>query len=116
MATSGRTGPLKGTVDLLILRTLELAPLHGVGVSDRIRQTTRGTFALGPGSLFPALHRLEQRGFITGQWQETDEGRRAKFYTLTSAGQRRLKSEQAHWRSVVEAMELVLADTRTGRK
>jgi transcriptional regulator len=103
-----RTGPLKGTVDLLILRTLELEPRHGVGVADRIAQTTGGTFALGPGSLFPALHRLEQRGWIVGEWRETDEGRRAKFYALTPAGRRRLADEKRHWAKIVAAMRQVL--------
>ena len=105
---SRRTGPLKGTVDLLVLRTLELEPRHGVGVADRIARMTDGTFALGPGSLFPALHRLEQRGWIAGEWRETDEGRRARFYALTPAGRRRLAAEKRHWARIVAAMRQVL--------
>ena len=99
---------LRGTVDLLILKTLQLEPRHGVGVADRIEQMTRGEFALGPGSLFPALHRLEQRGWITGEWGATPEGRRAKYYQLTPAGRARLKHEQALWDRIVTAMQYVL--------
>ena len=99
---------LRGTVDLLILKTLQLEPRHGVGVADRIQQMTRGEFALGPGSLFPALHRLEQRGWITGAWGATPEGRRAKYYQLTPAGRARLKHEHALWDRIVTAMQYVL--------
>jgi PadR family transcriptional regulator PadR len=99
---------LRGTVDLLILKTLQLEPRHGVGVADRIQQMTRGEFALGPGSIFPALHRLEQRGWITGEWRATPEGRRAKYYQLTPAGRARLKHEHALWDRIVTAMQYVL--------
>jgi len=99
---------LRGTVDLLILKTLELEPRHGVGVADRIEQTTRGEFALGPGSLFPALHRLEQRGWIKGEWRQTEEGRRAKFYALTATGRTQLKRERQDWARIVAAMHQVL--------
>ena len=75
---------LQGTLDLLILRTLELGPMHGLGVSDRIKQITRGVFVVKPGSLFPALHRLEQSDWIEGQWGESENRRRAKYYSLTS--------------------------------
>jgi transcriptional regulator len=95
-------------VDLLILKTLELEPRHGVGVADRIEQTTRGEFALGPGSLFPALHRLEQRGWIKGEWRQTEEGRRAKFYALTATGRTQLKRERQDWARIVAAMHQVL--------
>lgn len=104
------SGPLKGTVDLLILRTLELEPRHGVGVADRIEQLTRGAFSLGPGSLFPALHRLEARGWIRGEWSRTGDGRRARFYALTPAGRRRLADEKKHWTRIVAAMEQVLGE------
>jgi transcriptional regulator len=98
---------LKGTLDLLVLRTLALQPLHGVGVADRIRQMTGGTFDVGPGSLFPALHRLEQEGFITGEWGESD-GRRTKTYRLTRAGTRQLGVEQRAWARIVLAVGQVL--------
>jgi PadR family transcriptional regulator PadR len=99
---------LRGTVDLLVLKTLQLEPRHGVGVADRIQQMTRGEFALGPGSLFPALHRLEQRGWIRGEWRATPEGRRAKYYELTSAGRSRLRHEHELWNRIVAAMQYVL--------
>jgi transcriptional regulator len=102
------TALLKGTLDLLILKTLELEPRHGVAVADRIEQMTRGTFSVKPGSLFPALHRLEQEGFIDGEWGVTAEGRRAKFYRLTSAGARQLTAEKKQWARIVLAVGQVL--------
>jgi transcriptional regulator len=98
---------LKGTLDLLILRTLALQPLHGVGVADRLRQITGGTFDVGPGSLFPALHRLEQDGFISGEWAVAD-ARRTKTYTLTPSGRRQLGAQTRAWTRIVLAMGLVL--------
>jgi PadR family transcriptional regulator, regulatory protein PadR len=105
---SRSTDLVKGTLDLLVLKTLALEPRHGVGVADRIEQITRGTFQVSPGSLFPALHRLEQDGFITGDWTETPEGRRAKYYRLTAAGRRRLSVEKRNWARVVLAIGQVL--------
>ena len=99
---------LKGTLDLLILKTLQLEPRHGVAVADRIAQITRGTFEVKPGSLFPALHRLERDGYITGTWGETAEGRRAKVYTLSAAGRRRLGVETRNWLRISLAMSQVL--------
>jgi PadR family transcriptional regulator, regulatory protein PadR len=99
---------IKGTLDLLVLRTLELEPLHGVAIADRIRQTTRGAFDVKAGSLFPALHRLEDEGWIVGAWQESAERRRVKSYALTAAGRRKLTTAKAQWRRVVTAMDLVL--------
>ncbi len=99
---------MKGTLDLLVLKTLELEPRHGVGVADRIRQISNGTFVVKPGSLFPALHRLEEEGFIAGEWGETPEGRRAKYYRMTPAGQRQLASEKKNWARVVLAIGLIL--------
>ena len=103
-----RSEMLKGTLDLLILRTLELQPLHGIAVADRIRQVTGGTFAVGPGSLFPALHRLEQEGWIRGEWGVSDQGRRARSYTLTAAGRRQLAAERKQWARIVTAVGQVL--------
>jgi transcriptional regulator len=100
---------LQGTLDLLILRTLELEPLHGVGIADRIEQVTRGVFVVGPGSLFPALHRLSEKGWIEGKWGELESGRRAKFYALTPAGRKQLAQEKRNWEKVVTAMNQVLA-------
>jgi len=99
---------MKGTLDLLVLKTLELEPRHGVGVADRIRQITNGTFVVKAGSLFPALHRLEQEGFIKGEWSETPEGRRAKYYRISAAGQRQLTTEKKNWSRVVVAIGLIL--------
>jgi transcriptional regulator len=101
---------LQGTLDLLILRTLDLRPLHGVGVADRIAQVTGGVFSVGPGSLFPALHRLAERGWIRGEWGELESGRRAKFYELTAAGRTQLAKEKRNWRSISTAVDRVLAE------
>ena len=106
--TGKRATLLQGTLDLLILRTLALEPLHGVGVSDRIRQITRGVFDIGAGSLFPALHRLEDKGWVDGEWGETDAGRRARFYKLTASGRKRLAAETEAWRRLTGAVESVL--------
>jgi PadR family transcriptional regulator len=103
-----RSEMLKGTLDLMILRTLDLQPLHGIAIADRIRQVTRGAFAVGPGSLFPALHRLEQGGWVRGRWGVSDQGRRARSYTLTSAGRRQLVAERREWDRVVAAVAQVL--------
>ena len=103
-----KTDLLRGTLDLLILRTLELEPLHGIGVADRIRQVTKGTFDVQAGSLFPALHRLEQGGWIVGEWSMTDDGRRIKSYTLTSAGRKQLTAEKKQWSRIVTAVGQVL--------
>ena len=101
---------LQGTLDLLILRTLEIEPLHGVGIADRLEQVTKGVFVVGPGSLFPALHRLADRGWIAGQWGELDTGRRAKFYAITPAGRKQVAQEKRNWRRVLTAMNQVLAE------
>ena len=104
----GHTELLKGTLDLLILRTLALEPRHGLGVAERIEQITRGTFRVKPGSLFPALHRLEQDGFIEGTWDRSAQGRRAKYYRLTAAGRRQLTTEKRQWARIVVAVGQVL--------
>jgi transcriptional regulator len=100
---------LQGTLDLLILRTLELYPLHGVGVAERIEQVTGGVFIVGPGSLFPALHRLAENGWVDGQWGQLENGRRAKFYALTTAGRAQLIKEKRYWQKVNTAVNQVLA-------
>lgn len=99
---------VKGTLDLLILRTLELEPRHGVAIADRIADITRGTFRVKAGSLFPALHRLEQDGSIVGEWTTSATGRRTRSYRLTPAGRRQLGAEKRDWARVVEAVNLVL--------
>jgi len=100
---------LQGTLDLLILQALTASPLHGLGVSRRIEQMTRGTFNVGAGSLFPALHRLEERGWLRGTWGESENRRRARYYELTAAGKRRLREETAEWNRIVLAMTRALA-------
>jgi transcriptional regulator len=112
---AGMTKPteiLQGTLDLLVLRTLELAPLHGVGISDRIEQVTRGVFVVGPGSLFPALHRLAEKGWIEGEWGELEPKRRVKVYKLTSSGRTQLSREKGNWKRVFTAVNQVLAEDR----
>ena len=99
---------LKGTLDLLILRILDLRPLHGSAIADRIAQITQGAFQIKAGSLFPALHRLEQEGWIEGTWQESLEGRRVRSYTLTRDGRRKLASEKKTWSRTVQAMTAIL--------
>lgn len=99
---------LKGTLGLLILRTLELEPRHGVAIADRIEQITRGAFTVKAGSLFPALHRLEQEGYIAGEWSVTEAGRRIRSYRLTQAGKQRLALERKQWARIVSAVGLVL--------
>jgi PadR family transcriptional regulator, regulatory protein PadR len=103
-----KTDLLKGTLDLLILRTLVLEPRHGMAIADRIAQITRGTFAVKPGSLFPALHRLEQEGFTRGSWGTSAEGRRTRSYQLTPAGRRQLAVEKRQWARIVLAIAQVL--------
>lgn len=101
---------LQGTLDLLVLRTLQTGPLHGVGVADRIQQVTRGVFVIGPGSLFPALHRLTEKGMIEGRWSESESKRRVKIYTLTASGREQLASEKRTWKKIFTAMNRVLAE------
>lgn len=99
---------LRGTLDLLILRTLALRPMHGTAIADRISQVTRGSLQVKAGSLFPALHRLEQEGSIEGDWQESAEGRRVRSYRLTREGRRQLAAEKRTWTRIVQAMSSLL--------
>src|ERR1700694_3885870 len=95
-----RTNLLQGTLDLLILKALGTGELHGLGVSRRIERMTRGTFAVQPGSLFPALHRLEEAGWLASAWRPSENNRRAKYYRLTRAGQRQLSEEADQWNRI----------------
>jgi transcriptional regulator len=99
---------LRGTLDMLILKTLTLEPLHGLGISRRIEQITGGIFQAPAGSLFPALHRLEQEGWIVGTWGESENNRRAKYYRLAPAGRRKLDEKQRNWERVALAVTRVL--------
>lgn len=99
---------LRGTLDLLILKTLTLEPMHGWGISARIQQFSRGILDVNQGSLYPALQRLEQKGWIESDWRTTENNRRAKYYRLTTTGRRAVGSETANWRLYVQAVELIL--------
>ena len=99
---------LQGTLDLLVLKALSLAPMHGWGVSQRIQQLSRDALQLGQGSIYPALYRLERKGLVKSEWSTTENNREAKYYRLTTAGQRALSAEMKDWRRFVEAVDLVL--------
>jgi transcriptional regulator len=102
------TSLLQGTLDLLILKALATGELHGLGVSRRIQQITGGTFVVQPGSLFPALHRLEEAGWLTSTWELSENNRRAKYYKLTGAGRRQLGQETAEWNRIALAIARAL--------
>ncbi len=102
---------LQGTLDLLVLKALALGPLHGLGVSGRIEQLTKGTFVVKPGSLFPALHRMEEAGWLESSWGESENNRRAKYYRLTTAGLRQLDAETEDWRRISVAITSALKAT-----
>jgi PadR family transcriptional regulator, regulatory protein PadR len=103
-----RAALLQGTLDLLILKSLNVGELHGLGVARRIEQITDGTFRVQPGSLFPALHRLEEAGWLESSWQPSENNRRAKYYRLTKAGQKQLRQETAQWQHIALAMARAL--------
>jgi PadR family transcriptional regulator, regulatory protein PadR len=102
---------LQGTLDLLILKTLGLEPLHGLGISHRIEQVTHGTFKVKPGSLFPALHRMEEQGWLSSSWGESQNRRQAKYYQLTRAGRRQLETETKRWGRISLAITRALEAT-----
>jgi len=99
---------LQGTLDLLILKALAHGSLHGLAIAHRIEQITNGTFEVKPGSLFPALHRMEEASWLVASWGESSNGRKAKFYRLTKAGQRQLQKEAGDWRRVSSAIAAAL--------
>lgn len=103
-----KTSVLQGTLDLLILQALSAGELHGLGVSRRIEQITAGTFQVQPGSLFPALHRLEEAAWLTSHWQASENNRRAKFYALTRTGRKQLGEETAQWQRIALAIARAL--------
>jgi PadR family transcriptional regulator PadR len=109
-----KTELLRGTLDLLILRTLTLDRDHGVGIARRIQQITKGTFDVKPGSLFPALHRLEEKGWLASEWGESENLRRAKYYKLTKAGRKQIESEMANWKRVSAAITWAIEATSQG--
>ncbi len=99
---------LQGTLDLLILKALATGERHGLGVSRRVEQMTKGTFVVQPGSLFPALHRLEEAGWLASKWDASENNRRAKYYALTKAGRKQLGEETAQWNRIALAMSRAL--------
>jgi PadR family transcriptional regulator PadR len=103
-----QTDALRGSLDLLVLKTLSLAPMHGWGISQRVQQTSEGVLEVNQGSLYPALQRLEKDGLITSEWGTTDNNRRARYYRLTAAGRRALGDELENWRRFAAGLEAVL--------
>lgn len=98
----------QGTLDLLILKVIALEPVHGYAIAQRLEQVSRGRVQVPEGSLYPALHRLENRGFLTADWKKTETGREAKFYKLTRKGRKQLEAETASWEQLIEAVGLIL--------
>jgi len=103
-----QTNLLQGTLDMMILKSLAAGEMHGLGISRRIEQITRGTFQVKPGSLFPALHRMEEEGWLGAEWGESENKRRAKFYRLTKAGRRQLEAESKRWSRISLAIARAL--------
>jgi len=103
-----QTNLLQGTLDMMILKSLAAGEMHGLGISRRIEQITRGTFLVKPGSLFPALHRMEEEGWLDAEWGESENKRRAKFYRLTKAGRRQLEAESKRWSRISLAIARAL--------
>ena len=101
---------LQGTLDVLILKTISHEPMHGWGIAQRIEQVSREVLQVGQGSLYPALHRLEQQGWIRAKWAESETGRQAKFYALTTAGRKQLEAETANWNRLSAAIDLIVAE------
>lgn len=110
------TDLLQGTLDLLILQTLALEPMHGWGITQRIQQVSKDVFQIGQGSLYPALYRLEYKGWIKSEWGNSENNRRAKFYRLTVAGRKQLRSEVETWDRLSSAVSLVLGRTAEGSR
>jgi transcriptional regulator len=106
---SGQTDVLQGTLDLLLLRTLAVEPMHGWAIAQRIQQVSNDLLRVQQGSLYPALHRLENRGLLAAEWKRSDTGREAKFYRLTAKGRAQLGAEEAGWRLLTEAVGAILA-------
>jgi transcriptional regulator len=109
MSPLEKTDLLQGTLDMLILRVVAAEPIHGYGISLRIRQISREVLNVQQGSLYPALHRLEKRGWLAAEWGDSENGRQAKFYRLSAKGRRQLAQEEANWNRLSEAVRLILA-------
>jgi transcriptional regulator len=111
MALRIQTDALRGSLDLLVLKILSLAPMHGWGISQRIQQTSKGVLDVNQGSLYPALQRLEKDGLVTSDWGVTDNNRRARYYRITTAGRRALGDELENWKRFAAGLEAVLRST-----
>lgn len=109
--TKARSDLLQGTLDMLILKTLALEPMHGWGISQRIQQISEGVLNVNQGSLYPALYRLEQQGWISAEWGSSENNRQARFYTLTRAGRRQLAEETSNWNRLSAAIDQILETT-----
>ena len=107
----GQTNLLQGTLDLLIFKALALQEMHGLGIANRIAQITNGTFQVKPGSLFPALHRMEEAGWLASEWGGSENNRKAKFYRLTPAGRRQFQTEAREWEKISVAIAAALEAT-----
>lgn len=109
MSTSDQKAEfLKGTLDMLILKVVALGPIHGYAISQRIQQISKDFFQVQQGSLYPALHRLEDRAWLQAEWRQTETGREAKFYTLTRKGRKQLEAEVSNWEQITDAVALIL--------
>ena len=111
MPSSTKTDLLQGTLDLLILKVVALGPIHGYAIAQRILQISKETLQVQQGSLYPGLHRLENRGWLNAEWRETESGREAKFYTLTATGKRQLEKESREWERISSAVRLIMQAT-----
>jgi len=112
MTPIDRTDLLQGTLDMLILKIVALGPVHGYGIAQRIRQISKEVLIVQQGSLYPALHRLEKRGWLAAEWGDSDNGRVARFYRLSAKGRRQLAAEEATWNRLSAAVELILGAAR----
>lgn len=112
MAPLEKTDLLQGTLDLLILKVVALGPVHGYGISQRLRQISKDVLQVQQGSLYPALHRLEKRGWLEADWGESDNGRQAKFYRLSAKGRKQFAAEEDTWNRLSQAVALILATVR----
>ena len=111
MAEKQRDELLQGTLDMLVLKTLQFGAMHGWGITERLQQGSRNILRVGQGSLYPALYRLERQGYVASSWNTTENNRRARYYELTAAGRARLTEERQAWRRMSRAVELILAMT-----
>lgn len=111
MADKQRDELLQGTLDMLVLKALQIGPMHGWGITERLQQGSRNILRVGQGSLYPALYRLERQGYVASSWDASENNRRARYYELTPAGRARLAEERQAWRRMSRAVELILAMT-----